>query len=144
MVMSSFLPGAEIMTFFAPAAMCPFAFSASVNGPLELALDGVVLQQVGEVGGRDDVTDRDHLHLFAEQALRVEGPEHEPSDATETIDGDAGHLLFSPCYSVQTGQSIPPGRNTASATARRAGTSWPISDAARPASRRLRPALAAP
>ena len=34
-VMSSPLAGAEMMTFFAPAAMCPLAFSASVNRPVD-------------------------------------------------------------------------------------------------------------
>ena len=33
--MSSPLAGAEMMTFFAPAAMWPLAFSASVNRPVD-------------------------------------------------------------------------------------------------------------
>src|SRR6185369_9453966 len=67
-----------------------------VDGPGELPLRRVVLEQVRQVVGRDDVADGDHLDLLAEQPLLVEGPEHEPSDATETIDGDAGHSFFSP------------------------------------------------
>ena len=35
MVMSSFLAGAEMMTFLAPAAMWPLHFSASVNSPVD-------------------------------------------------------------------------------------------------------------
>src|SRR5688572_27244354 len=35
MVMSSFLAGAEMITFFAPAAMCALAFSASVKRPVD-------------------------------------------------------------------------------------------------------------
>jgi hypothetical protein len=34
-VMSSPFAGAEMITFLAPAARCPFAFSASVNRPLD-------------------------------------------------------------------------------------------------------------
>ncbi len=34
-VMSSPLAGAEMMTFLAPAARCPLAFSASVNRPVD-------------------------------------------------------------------------------------------------------------
>ena len=34
-VMSSFFAGAEIMTFLAPAVMCPLAFSASVKSPVD-------------------------------------------------------------------------------------------------------------
>jgi len=34
-VMSSFFAGAEMMTFLAPAAMCPLAFSASVKRPVD-------------------------------------------------------------------------------------------------------------
>src|SRR6266571_4388388 len=34
-VMSSFLAGAEMITFFAPPAMCALAFSASVNSPVD-------------------------------------------------------------------------------------------------------------
>ena len=35
MVMSSFLAGAEMMTFFAPASRWPLAFVASVNRPVD-------------------------------------------------------------------------------------------------------------
>ncbi len=34
-VMSSFLAGAEMMTFFAPAARWPLAFSPSVKSPVD-------------------------------------------------------------------------------------------------------------
>jgi hypothetical protein len=35
MVMSSSVPGAEMMTFFAPAAMCCLASAALVNRPVD-------------------------------------------------------------------------------------------------------------
>ncbi len=56
--------------------------------PVELALDRVVLQQVGEVVGGDDVTDGDHLDLFAEQTLLVQGAKYQATNPTETVDGD--------------------------------------------------------
>jgi len=34
-VLSSFLAGAEMMTYFAPASMCAFAFVASVKNPVD-------------------------------------------------------------------------------------------------------------
>ena len=39
----------------------------------ELALRRVVLQQVGEVVGRDEVVDGDHVELLAEQSLFDQG-----------------------------------------------------------------------
>ena len=56
-VMSSPLAGAEMMTFLAPAVMCPLAFSASVNRPVRLDddIDAELLPgQLGRVLGADD------------------------------------------------------------------------------------------
>jgi len=58
------------------------------HGSRELALGGVVLDQVGQVVGRDDVADRDDVERGAEQALFNEGPEYQTADAAETIDSD--------------------------------------------------------
>ena len=58
---------------------------------LEAALRRVVLEQVGEVVGRDEVVDRDDFDLLAEQALLDDGAEHEPPDAAETVDADCCH-----------------------------------------------------
>ena len=54
----------------------------------ELLLRRIVLQQVGEVVGGNDVADRDDLDVLAEQSLLVKGPENQPSDAAEPIDRD--------------------------------------------------------
>ena len=54
----------------------------------ELLLRRIVLQQVGEVVGGDDVADRDDLDVLAEQPLLVQGAKEEAADATETVDGD--------------------------------------------------------
>ena len=176
-VMSSPLPGAEMMTFFAPAVMWPSAFSSSVNRPVDsmtystpssfhgssagplgadaldlvavddqhvvLGLVGrrtsslltlpsnlpwvrVVLQQVGEVVGRDEVVDGDDVDVLAEAALVGQRAEHEPADATETVDRNASrHGLFTPCCGASAPLMDPPGfyhtkpRVTASADARR-------------------------
>jgi hypothetical protein len=53
---------------------------------LELALGGVVFEQVSEVVSRDDVADGDDIELLAEEALFDEGAENEAADAAETID----------------------------------------------------------
>ena len=41
-----------------------------------------------EVIGRDDVADRDDLHVLAEESLLVQGAKEEAANATETVDGD--------------------------------------------------------
>src|SRR5262249_29279420 len=61
----------------------------AAHGAREPALRRVVLQQVGEVVGRNDVADGDDVE-FAEQVLLDERAEHETADATETVDGDPG------------------------------------------------------
>ena len=149
-VMSSSLAGAEMMTFFAPAAMWPLAFAASVKRPVdlddvldaqllprqrgrafldrqaldlvavddehvvlcgrgrisslptlpvELALRGVVLEQVGEVVGRDDIVDRDDVDLLAEQPLFDQGAKHQAADPPETVDADL-HGSHCRCLSI--------------------------------------------
>ena len=63
--------------------------------PSNFRCDRIVLQQVGEVVGGDDVTDRDDLDLLAEEPLLVQGAEDEATDATETIDSDtSAHFVL--------------------------------------------------
>ena len=45
-VTSSFFAGAEMMTFFAPAAMCAFALSASVKWPVDYVVGTLRLLKV--------------------------------------------------------------------------------------------------
>ena len=69
-----------------------------VTSPGEPALRRVVLQQVGEVVGRDEVVDGDDVDRLAEQALFANGPKHEPADAPEPVDADFDHevgLIYS-------------------------------------------------
>ena len=49
--MSSFLAGAEMMTFFAPAVMCAAAFSASVNRPVDSRTMSTPRSPHGSVAG---------------------------------------------------------------------------------------------
>ena len=55
---------------------------------VEPALGRVVLEQVGEVVGRDEVVDGDDVELLAEQPLFDQRPEHQPADAPEPVDAD--------------------------------------------------------
>jgi len=58
------------------------------NGAVEATLGRVVLQEVGQIVGRDDVAHRDDVERRAEEALLNEGAEYEATDAAETIDCD--------------------------------------------------------
>ena len=49
--MSSFLAGAEMMTFLAPAWMCAAAFSASVNRPVDSSTMSTPRSPQGRVAG---------------------------------------------------------------------------------------------
>jgi hypothetical protein len=67
------------------------------TGAVETALGGVVFQQIGQVVGRHDVADGDHIEGRAEQALLDEGAEDEAADAAETIDCDFNcHAMTNP------------------------------------------------
>ena len=57
----------------------------------ELALNRIVFQKVCEVVRGDEIVDGDHIERLAEQALFDEGPKHEPTDATETVNADFHH-----------------------------------------------------
>ena len=62
---------------------------------VELALRRVVLQQVGEVVGGDEVVDGDDVELLAEQPLLDQGAEDQPADAAEPVDSDASaHFIL--------------------------------------------------
>ena len=125
-----------MMTFLAPAARWPLAFSTSVNRPVdsmttstpncfqgncdgvfgaddlhllavddehivapalsaadflradgavEAALDGIVLQQIREVVGRNDIADGDHLDVLADQTLFDHRPEDQATNAAEPV-----------------------------------------------------------
>jgi hypothetical protein len=51
-------------------------------------LDRVVLQQVGQVVGGDDVAHGHDVEFLGEKALFVKGPEDQAADAAESIDRD--------------------------------------------------------
>ena len=55
---------------------------------VETTLGGVVFEQVGQVVGRHDIADGDHIEGRAEQALLHEGAKDETADAAETVDCD--------------------------------------------------------
>ena len=59
-----------------------------IDGSLETTLGGVVFEQVGQVVGRHDIADGDHVEGRAEQALLHEGAKDETADAAETVDCD--------------------------------------------------------
>jgi hypothetical protein len=58
---------------------------------LEFPLGGVVLEEVGEVVGRDEVVDGDDVDCFAEKALFYDGAKDEAPDTAEAIDSDFSH-----------------------------------------------------
>src|SRR4029079_6393021 len=63
----------------------------------ELLLRRIVLEEVGQVVGGNDVADRDDLDVLAVKPLLVQGAKHQPSDAAEPVDGDASaHFFLSP------------------------------------------------
>ena len=53
---------------------------------VEPALGRIVLQQVGEVVGRHEVVDGDHVEFLAEQSLLDQGAKDQAADAAETVD----------------------------------------------------------
>src|SRR5262249_40053964 len=55
---------------------------------VEAALRRIVLEQVRQVVGRNQVVDGDHVERLAERALLHQRAEHEPADAAETVDAD--------------------------------------------------------
>ena len=55
------------------------------DGAVEAALDGIILEQVGEVVGRDDIADRDHLDVLADQTLFDHRPEDQAANAAEPV-----------------------------------------------------------
>ena len=61
---------------------------AGGNRAREAALGGVVLQEVGEVVGGNEVAHGDDVDVLPDEALLDEGAEDEAADAAETIDGD--------------------------------------------------------
>ena len=58
------------------------------DGAVKTTLGRVVLEQVGQIVGRDDIAHRDDVERRAEKALFHESAEHEAANATETIDGN--------------------------------------------------------
>jgi len=56
------------------------------DGAGEATLGGVVLEEVRQVVGGDDVTHRDDVDVLADQTLFDEGAEDQSADAAETID----------------------------------------------------------
>ncbi len=58
------------------------------DGALELALGGVILDQIGQIVGGNDVADGHDVERGAEEALLDEGAENEAADAAETIDSN--------------------------------------------------------
>ena len=67
------------------------------DGASEATLGGVVLEKVGEVVGRDDVTDGDDIELGPQVTLLDEGAEDETADAAESIDSYVdGHGVGNP------------------------------------------------
>merc|ERR1719499_1969500 len=116
-VFSDPLPGAEMITFLAPASICPWAFSASTKRPvdsitystpsspqfkafgpsllamihfmLEPAMHCVVLHLVGKVlSVSGHVNDTHHIELAAEEALVANRLEHHAADAAKAVDAD--------------------------------------------------------
>ena len=66
-----------------------------MNLSLEYALRGIVLHEVGEVVGGDEIIDGDDLVTLFEEALFDDGTEDEAADAAEPIDGDIWHDKWS-------------------------------------------------
>ena len=58
----------------------------AMNLPGESALGGVVLHQVSEVIGGDEIIDGDNIKLLPEKALLAKCTKNKASDSSETID----------------------------------------------------------
>ena len=52
------------------------------------SLDRVVFEEVRKVVSGNEVVDRNHFHIAAEQPFVHDGPENEPSDTAEAVDSD--------------------------------------------------------
>jgi hypothetical protein len=73
------------------------------DGTRETTLRGVVLQQVGQVVGRNDIADGDDVERRTEKALLYEGAEDEAANATETVDCDFySHNTLRVLYVIKT------------------------------------------
>ena len=59
---------------------------------LELAVDRIILQHVGEILGIEQVVDADDLDVLAEILDR--SPEDHPADPAETVDANSDHFDF--------------------------------------------------
>jgi hypothetical protein len=59
---------------------------AGGNLAFEAALDGVVLEQVGQIVGRHNIADGDDIHFPADHSLLGDGAEDQAADAAKSID----------------------------------------------------------
>ena len=57
-----------------------------MNLPRESALGGVVLHEVSEVVGGNEIIDGDNIELFSEKALLAECTENKAADSSKPID----------------------------------------------------------
>ena len=61
---------------------------------VEAALGGIVLEEVGQVVGGDDIADGDDVELSAEEALLDESAEDEATDAAKAVDSNLESHFF--------------------------------------------------
>ncbi len=64
------------------------------DGAVEFALGRIVLEEVGEVVGGDEIVDRDDVDGGTQESLFRDGPEDQTPDAAEAIDADFCHKSY--------------------------------------------------
>ena len=69
----------------------------SLDRPIEATLSRIVLQEIGQVVGGDQVVDGDDLELIAKQSLVDQGAKNQTANATETINSNFSRHLRGIC-----------------------------------------------
>ncbi len=72
-----------------------FGFLAR-DGARKLALGRVVLHEIREVVGRNNVVDGDNLNVLAEQSLIAKCSKHKPPNAAEAVNTNTNRHCHSP------------------------------------------------
>jgi len=66
------------------------------DGTIELTLDGIILHQVSQVVGRNNITHRYHVKLGAQQSLLDQSTENKPTDTAKTVNRNLCRHKMSP------------------------------------------------
>ena len=63
---------------------------------IEAALDGIVLLEISEIVGRDEIVYGHHIHFLAQESLVTDCSKDESADASEAVDTDLNHSAVAP------------------------------------------------